>query len=94
MEAMKVIVAGAGTLGRRVTRYVSEKHDVVIIEKDRARYAAMVEEFSGWKEVTVVHGDIDEPSVLLDAGADRADVFVAATGDDEDNLVGCLLAKN
>ena len=39
-------------------------------------------------------GDIDEPGVLLDAGVDRADVFVAATGDDEDNLVGCLLAKN
>ena len=32
--------------------------------------------------------------MLLQAGADRADVFVAATGHDEDNLVGCLLAKN
>ena len=54
----------------------------------------MVEAFAGWKEVTVLLGDIDEPGVLLDAGVDRADVFVAATGDDEDNLVGCLLAKN
>ncbi len=91
---MKVIVAGAGTLGRRVARYVSEKHDVVVIEKDPQRYDAIAKEFLGWKEVTVMQGDIDEPALLLEAGADRADVFVAATGDDEDNLVGCLLAKN
>ena len=65
-----------------------------MIEKDPARFQAMIEAFAGWKEVTVLLGDIDEPGVLLDAGVDRADVFVAATGDDEDNLVGCLLAKN
>jgi trk/ktr system potassium uptake protein len=91
---MKVVVAGAGTLGRRVTRYVSKEHTVTLIEKDPARYRAVKEEFAGWKEVEVLLGDIDEPSVLLEAGVDRADVFVAATGDDEDNLVGCLLAKN
>jgi trk/ktr system potassium uptake protein len=94
MEAMRVVVGGGGTLGRRVTKYVSEKHDVTMIEKDLARYQAMTEAFAGWQEVTVLLGDIDEPAVLLEAGVDRADVFVAATGDDEDNLVGCLLAKN
>ena len=94
VEGMKVVVGGGGTLGRRVTKYVSERHDVTMIEKDPARFQAMVEAFAGWKEVTVLLGDIDEPGVLLDAGVDRADVFVAATGDDEDNLVGCLLAKN
>jgi trk system potassium uptake protein len=91
---MKVIVAGAGTLGRRVARYVGEKHDVVIIEKDPERCTAVAEEFQDCDKVHVVLGDIDEPALLLDAGVDRADVFVAATGDDEDNLVGCLLAKN
>ena len=91
---MKVIVAGAGTLGRRVTRYVSDKHDVTIIEQDPERCASVAEEFKGWKEVSVILGDVDEPTVLLQAGVDRADVFVAATGDDEDNLVGCLLAKS
>jgi trk system potassium uptake protein len=90
---MKVIVAGGGTLGRRVTKYVSERHDVTMIEKDLGRFQDMTEAFAGWKEVTVLLGDIDEPAVLLEAGVDRADVFVAATGDDEDNLVGCLLAK-
>jgi trk system potassium uptake protein TrkA len=91
---MRVVVAGAGTLGRRVTRYVSKEHTVTLIEQDPQRCKAMVEEFIGWSEVTVLQGDADEPSVLLEAGTDRADVFVAATGDDEDNLVACLLAKN
>ena len=91
---MKVVVAGGGTLGRRVTKYVSEKHNVTLIEKDPVRFQDMTEAFAGWDEVTVLQGDIDEPGVLLEAGVDRADVFVAATGDDEDNLVGCLLAKN
>jgi trk system potassium uptake protein TrkA len=44
--------------------------------------------------VQVVHGDACDPGVLLEAGADHADVLVAATGDDEDNLVLTLLAKN
>jgi trk system potassium uptake protein TrkA len=91
---MRVVVAGAGTLGRRVTRYVSKEHRVTLIEQDPLRCQAVQEEFEGWAEVTVLLGDADEPSILLEAGVDRADVFVAATGDDEDNLVACLLAKN
>ncbi|MCX6374158.1 MAG: NAD-binding protein, partial [Actinobacteria bacterium] len=91
---MKVIVAGAGTLGRRVARYVGEKHDVTIVEKSGARCASVTDEFQGFGNVRVLRGDIDEPAILLEAGVDRADVFVAATGHDEDNLVGCLLAKH
>jgi len=91
---MKVIVAGAGTLGRRVARYVGEKHDVTIVEQNLERCASVIEEFHGCDNIRVLRGDIDEPAILLEAGVDRADVFVAATGDDEDNLVGCLLAKN
>jgi trk system potassium uptake protein TrkA len=91
---MRVVVAGAGTLGRRVTRYVSDKHTVTVIEKAEARARAVAAEYAASELVTVLHGDADEPSVLLEAGVDRADVFVAATGHDEDNLVACLLAKN
>jgi trk system potassium uptake protein TrkA len=91
---MKVIVAGAGTLGRRVARYVGDTHDVTIVEKSGERCEAVAAEFQGFGNVHVLRGDIDEPAILLEAGVDRADVFVAATGHDEDNLVGCLLAKN
>ena len=92
---MRVVVAGAGTLGRRVTRYVSKEHTVTLIEQDPGSAARPWRRSSrAGPRSTVLHGDADEPSVLLEAGVDRADVFVAATGDDEDNLVACLLAKN
>lgn len=91
---MKVIVAGAGTLGRRVARYVGEKHDVTVVEQSRERCESVTHEFQTFGKISVLCGDIDEPAILLEAGVDRADVFVAATGHDEDNLVGCLLAKN
>src|SRR5665647_1060384 len=87
VEGMKVIVAGAGTLGRRVARYVGEKHDVTIVEQSRERCASVTEEFRSCGKISVLCGDIDEPAILLEAGVDRADVFVAATGHDEDNLV-------
>jgi trk system potassium uptake protein len=87
---MRIVIAGAGTLGRRVANYTREAHDVLVIEQSRARAHAVEEELG----VEVLVGDADEPEVLLKAGVDRADVFVASTGHDEDNLVACLLAKN
>ena len=87
---MRIVIAGAGTLGRRVADYTRAQHEVVVIEQSRARAQAIEEELG----VKVLVGDADEPEVLLEAGVDRADVFVASTGHDEDNLVACLLAKN
>jgi len=87
---MRIVIAGAGTLGRRVATYTREEHEVTVIEQSRPRAHAVEEELG----VAVVVGDADEPSILYEAGVDRADVFVASTGDDEDNLVASLLAKN
>lgn len=87
---MRVIVVGMGKLGRRVVAYVRDKHDVLAIERDPARAQAISEEM----RINVLTGDGDEPSVLLEAGADHADVLVAVTGHDEDNLVAALLAKH
>jgi trk system potassium uptake protein TrkA len=86
---MRVIVAGAGKLGRRVAEIIKEKHAVVVIEKDEAR-AKYIQELLG---VRVMNGDANDPAVLSEAGADNADVMVASTSDDEDNLVICLLSK-
>lgn len=86
---MKVIVAGAGKLGRRVAEIIKDKQTVVVIERNESR-AKYIE---GLLNVRVVQGDACDPSVLLDAGADHADVVIAATGEDEDNLVLTLLAK-
>jgi trk system potassium uptake protein TrkA len=87
---MRIVIAGAGTLGRRVATYTRDQHDVLVIEQSRARAHAVEEELG----VQVLVGDADEPAVLFEAGVDRADVFVAATGHDEDNLVASFLAKN
>ena len=70
--------------------YISEKHDVVVVEQDEERARAIAEEFG----IRAVRGDGDEPHVLLEAGTDGADVLLAATGHDEDNLVAAFLAKN
>jgi len=86
---MRVVVAGAGKLGRRVAEIIMEKNTVIVVERDEARSKYI----RALLNVQVVNGDADDPNVLLEAGADRADVFVAATGEDEDNLVACVLAK-
>jgi len=87
---MRIVIAGAGTLGRRVATYTRADHEVLVIEQSRVRAQAVEEELG----VKVLVGDADEPAVLFEAGVDRADVFVASTGHDEDNLVASLLAKN
>ncbi len=86
---MRVIVAGAGKLGRRIADIIKEKHTVIVIEQDEAR-SKYIEDLLG---VRVVTGDANDPNRLTDAGVDQADVMVACTGDDEDNLVICMLSK-
>lgn len=87
---MYVIVAGGGKVGYSLARILlSEEHEVLIVERDRRRADAMAEDLGS----VVLRGDACEVSTLAEAGASRADVVVAVTGDDEDNLVICQLAK-
>lgn len=86
---MKVIVAGGGNIGRYLAADLAGRgHDVALVERDDVALGRAVGE-----RVTGVLGDACSPSVLEHAGARAADVVVAATGDDEDNLVISLLAK-
>lgn len=87
---MYVIVVGAGKVGYYLTKQLlSEGHEVLLLEKDRRRQAALAEQMG---EV-VVQGDGCEVRIMSEAGFGRADVIVAVTGDDEDNLVICQMAK-
>jgi trk system potassium uptake protein TrkA len=88
---MRVIVTGGGAVGRHLSVDLVERgHDVTLIEQDRG----LVEKLRTWApNVQVMHGDACEPWVLEEAQTSTADVLVAATGDDEDNLVTSLLAK-
>jgi trk system potassium uptake protein len=86
-----VIVVGGGQVGSNVTRTLLElDHEVVVIEQRRNRYEALDEEFGHRAR----HGDGTELFVLEGAGIKRpADIVVAVTGDDEDNLIICQLAR-
>jgi trk system potassium uptake protein TrkA len=88
---MKIVVAGGGAIGRHLSAdLVSRGHEVTLIEQDRD----IVEDLrADVPEVSVMLGDGCEPWVLEAAELGSADVVVAATGDDEDNLVTSLLAK-
>jgi trk system potassium uptake protein TrkA len=88
---MFVLIVGGGKVGSYLTRaLLNQGHEVVMVEKQE-RKARMLEQLIEQK-VTVI-GDGCDPSVLEQAGLLRADVVVADTGDDEDNLVVCLIAK-
>jgi trk system potassium uptake protein TrkA len=88
---MRVVVTGAGAIGRHLSIDLVERgHQVTLIEQDRETAEHVREIAEG---VEVVLGDACEPWVLEAAQLSRAEVVVAATGDDEDNLVTSLLAK-
>ena len=87
---MKVVIAGGGNVGRHIAAdLVDAGHDVVVIEQA----GAVVSRHESNDRFSWLAGDACEPSVLERAGLAEADVVVAATGDDEDNLVVSLLAK-
>lgn len=86
---MRIVIAGAGKTGAYLGAKLIDDHDVTLIEsrRDRAeRVQAML------STARVIDGDACEPSVLERAGLQDADLLVAATGDDEDNLVVAMLA--
>jgi len=88
---MFVIVLGGGKVGANVARsLVGAGHEVVLVEADRARFQTIEAEFRPF----AILGDATELYVLERAGIKRPpDIVVAATGDDEDNIVICQLAK-
>jgi trk system potassium uptake protein len=88
---VKVAIAGAGSVGTAIARELaSNGHDVVVLELDPDLVQRRRLEFAG---VHWVVADACEVSSLDAAGLASVDVVVAATGDDEDNLVTSLLAK-
>ena len=88
---MRVVIAGAGAVGRHLAMDLAERgHKIWLIDQSRSVTEKAVATAPG---VTVVLGDACELWVLEKAQVDEADVVVAATGDDEDNLVMSLLSK-
>lgn len=88
---MYIIVVGGGKVGYYLSKtLLSEGHEVLILEKDAKKCEAICEELGS----VVVRGDGCEARTLADAGTERADMLIAVTNEDEDNLVACQVAKN
>jgi trk system potassium uptake protein TrkA len=87
---MYIIIVGAGKVGYFLAKRLgSSKHTVGIIDRDKARCEDIAKEL----DALVISGDGCDPRILEEAGIERADVVAAVTGDDEDNLIICQLAK-
>jgi trk system potassium uptake protein TrkA len=86
-----VIIAGGGKVGWNLAReLIAKEHEVTLIEGDRERYLTVEQEL----EHAIQYGDATELWVLERAGIQRADLVIAVTGDDEDNILICQLAKD
>ncbi|MFD5256359.1 potassium channel family protein [Streptomyces bobili] len=88
---MNVLIAGAGRLGTQIAQVLSAaRNEVTLMDIDDDRVAELEDRIP---TVRLVAGDACEPALLEHAGALAADLVIATTGDDEDNLVISLLAK-
>src|SRR5205807_4669418 len=87
---MYVLVVGAGKVGWNLTReLIGRGNEVTVVESHPGRYATVEEEL----EHAVQYGDGSELWVLERAGIERADLVIAVTGDDEDNILICQVAR-
>jgi len=86
-----IIIVGCGRVGYHLAlALLATGHEVLAIEQDSRKYAAIVDSLGS----VVISGDGAEASVLEEAGASRANVLIAVTGQDDDNLVACQVAKH
>jgi len=88
---MDVVIMGAGRVGLNLALFlISDGHDVTIIEKDEEKCQSIASDL----DATVICGNGTYIDTLEKSDVEDADIFVAATGNDESNLLACILAKD
>jgi trk system potassium uptake protein TrkA len=88
---VKVIIAGCGRVGALLaTKFSAEGHEVAVIDKDRLAFKRLGRGFKG----TTIRGLVFDKDALAQAGADRADAFVAVTSGDNSNVVSATIARD
>lgn len=85
---MRIVIAGAGEVGYSLAMSLASNHDVIVIEKDHSRYERVSE-----LDVVTIQGNAANSKILKEAEVEKADVFLAVTGNDEANLLSGLAAK-
>ncbi len=87
---MYIIIIGGGKVGFYLAKaLLDEGHEVLVVEKDAGRTDFIRNELGS----ICLRGDGCEVTTLTEVGTGRADMFIAVTGDDDDNLVACQVAK-
>ncbi len=87
----RMMILGGGLVGQRVAQLLEKEIEITLIENNHDR----AEELAANLEKTqVIEGDGTDANVLVMAGMDRMESFVATTGDNETNIITCLLAKH
>ena len=86
---MKIIVCGAGNVGRSIVGYLTQgNNDIIVIDNNAAHLGELSKEF----DVQPILGNAAHPDVLEQAGAKNIDLLIAATDNDEVNMVACQVA--
>lgn len=90
MAKLRVVIAGGGRVGTQTAKLLDDRgHEVVVVEPDADAAARIGDEYIA----TVIEGDATRPSVLTQAGLDRADVVAALTDATGTNLAICMAAE-
>jgi trk system potassium uptake protein TrkA len=85
-----IVIAGAGKVGYHLARALVADHEVLVIEQDPDRVDFVAAELG---TDVIMLGDACDAATMEQAGMERADLAVATTGDDEDNLTFCQISK-
>ena len=99
MDMMKIehkniehmMILGGGLVGRRVAQLLENDVEIQLIEKNPERAEGLASEL---KNTEVIHGDGTDANLLVMSGLDSTESFIATTGDNETNIISCLLAKH
>ncbi|MCZ8112130.1 MAG: Trk system potassium transporter TrkA [Betaproteobacteria bacterium] len=87
----RMMIAGGGKVGLRLARQVEGQYQLKLIEPNAARCQYLSTQLGAG--TLVLHGDATDEDLLGDENVQDMDVFIGLTGDDEDNIMSCLLAR-
>lgn len=87
---MYIIIAGAGIVGRGITKHLSENHDVIVIDTNKEQCEKIYSKYGA----VAINGDATNINILKEAGIEKADYAIGAMRYDKHNLLFSILAKN